>query len=416
MAIKTRILLCLSILVLFIMANENSYASDTVTVVTFSQKYEGVTYKISRQGNQLILFQPDWQTTVDISDIRFIFDKSGNNITNEILGDPVAAQDSIPQSPQGDSINVNSFTGPSTITIITRSAKYRNVEYLIDSANKKLEIEQDGWKSEIKYSDIQSVLDPDGNDITSRILEGKSASPGDTLTHNREISAKKKRSNRPKNESWVSENSEAITKARARLWNVGISGTANYTIPASTYYKGIDPGIGYEGVINFAINYEVALRLSISRTGLKAGNNIQIYSENPYVSVLEQNATFESMRYNIGAEYYQSIDRQNRDLNMWYAYSAIGSITHKMKIKATLINNQTHQTAPYSDVYSETKVDLIFGVGVIKSIQKHLGVEFSASCDIVSLGEDPDKKATFFEDNIVYAYIFDFKMGLTGLF
>jgi hypothetical protein len=70
-------LLCLSI---------NCQAGDTVTVVTYSQKYSEVTYKIDHTGTKMLLFLTDGETEVSISDIRFIVNKDGDDVTKLILG------------------------------------------------------------------------------------------------------------------------------------------------------------------------------------------------------------------------------------------------------------------------------------------------------------------------------------------
>jgi hypothetical protein len=160
----------------------------------------------------------------------------------------------------------------------------------------------------------------------------------------------------------------------------------------------------------------MAVRIEISRAGLKMGKEVQLYSNDPNISIIKQKITFTAMRYNIGVEFYKNINRKVKDLNFWYTYSAVGSITHRSKTELTLRDNQTDLITPVSSIYSESKFNLVVGIGMIKSIQKNWAIDLSASLDAVFLGKDPNRETTFFGNNMVYAHIFDFKAGLIALF
>jgi hypothetical protein len=77
-----------AIIGLLFLLTVNCLAGDTVTVVTYSKKYTDVTYKIDYTGTKMMISQPDGNTEINISDIRFIFNKAGDDVTKLILGNP----------------------------------------------------------------------------------------------------------------------------------------------------------------------------------------------------------------------------------------------------------------------------------------------------------------------------------------
>jgi hypothetical protein len=82
-----RNILRIGVLSIVLFGISSLYAGDTVTVITYSHKYEGVTYKVSQSGTQLLLFGQDLETAVDINDIRYIINKDGYDITSSIIND-----------------------------------------------------------------------------------------------------------------------------------------------------------------------------------------------------------------------------------------------------------------------------------------------------------------------------------------
>jgi hypothetical protein len=83
MAVYARVVVSLFILTLILAATAVCRADDTVTVITYSHKYENVTYRIDQKNHQLVLALDD-KTVLDPDEIRFIFDQSGNDITQRI--------------------------------------------------------------------------------------------------------------------------------------------------------------------------------------------------------------------------------------------------------------------------------------------------------------------------------------------
>jgi hypothetical protein len=411
-----RLNMAISFSMIIILIASNGWASDKVTVVTNYQRYENVTYEINRNTNQMILFQPGWQSSADLGSIKFIYDQNGKDITKDILGNLGSIQDTLLSPQENELIKSDSIVDVKTITIITNTNKYNNVIYQVDTTNKIIQIERDGWKSQIKFSDIDTILDKNGSDVTLLILGGNSSAENNALMVAADSLKIKNESHGNIKESWISENSRTIEQARTKKWEAGIGGSVNFSVPASSYYKGIHEGIGYEGTLHIAINHEMAVRIEISRAGLKMGKEVQLYSNDPNISIIKQKITFTAMRYNIGVEFYKNINRKVKDLNFWYTYSAVGSITHRSKTELTLRDNQTDLITPVSSIYSESKFNLVVGIGMIKSIQKNWAIDLSASLDAVFLGKDPNRETTFFGNNMVYAHIFDFKAGLIALF
>jgi len=122
------------------------------------------------------------------------------------------------------------------------------------------------------------------------------------------------------------------------------------------------------------------------------------------------------MRYGIGAEYYKCFDKKKKDLNMWYAYTALGAIDQKRRTKGIIRYNPTNESDSLTNNVSDTRVFVTLGIGIIKPISKNLGFTLSAAYDVVYLGKDPEKEDDYFHDSMTYGFIIDFKAGIIALF
>jgi hypothetical protein len=179
-----RLNMAISFSMIIILIASNGWASDKVTVVTNYQRYENVTYEINRNTNQMILFQPGWQSSADLGSIKFIYDQNGKDITKDILGNLGSIQDTLLSPQENELIKSDSIVDVKTITIITNTNEYNNVIYQVDTTNKIIQIERDGWKSQIKFSDIDTILDKNGSDVTLLILGGNSSAENNALMEN----------------------------------------------------------------------------------------------------------------------------------------------------------------------------------------------------------------------------------------
>jgi hypothetical protein len=93
-------------------------------------------------------------------------------------------------------------------------------------------------------------------------------------------------------------------------------------------------------------------------------------------------------------------------------YSGLGLVTHKTEADDVYVDGGVEiYRIPLSE--TETKFATTVGGGLTHMFDPVVGFYVAANIDMVWLGSDPDDN--YFTDDIVYAYQFDLKAGITLL-
>jgi hypothetical protein len=279
-------------------------------------------------------------------------------------------------------------------TIILKSGeKYENVGYRIDKTYNIVRVDLEGKTRNFSFHQIDTILDSDGNDITSDILGTVGARTRET---------------------WHSENDEVVKQARARLWDASISLGGSFTFPLGDYYDGVSSGLGFGGDVAFTLTHNVALRFTVTRTGMDFDDTYRLISFDPGITILDQDMSLTAWRIQAAGQYYKYLDR-DKDLSMYYVYTGLGVLSHKMSVEATFYDSYVDQTYSVEETATETKFATSFGAGLIMMLSPHWGIDGGAHFDVVFVGRVPDTDYSYLGNNIYYAYCFDLHVAVVAL-
>ncbi len=278
-------------------------------------------------------------------------------------------------------------------TIILKSGQeYRNVTFKIDHYYKVVTIFITDAMIDVSFNEIDSIIDNEGMDVTNDLLK--------------RLHKEKKRSR----ETWRSKTDPVIKKARTKLWNTGIRFASNFSLPADDYYEGIGEGIGFEGDIIVAVTNNVALRFSVSKSGMQFEDPKSSFSPHPDTLVTAEYG-INAVRYYFSAEYYHRPDRKTPGRSIYYFYSGLGAINHKLSFDATMYVKSTRELFIASDRASETKFATTCGAGMIQLLSKNIGIDLGVAFDMIWVRSHYNDYSYIG----VSGYIFDMKLGVIAL-
>ncbi len=213
-------------------------------------------------------------------------------------------------------------------------------------------------------------------------------------------------------ESWRTRQQRDRTLApdHLKLWNVGFRIGTNFSAPSGDFYDGITSGIGFGADIIIPVSYNLAIRGTVSRSGMKLDNRFGFTSFDPNLVILSQDNSFNGTRISVTGEYY-SYDRRKAfpPKLVGFFYSGLGAIAHSLSSSLTVLDNTTSivTTSSFSDSFTE--LIYVLGAGADFMISPTVGFEVTGNFDLVILGKDG-------ADRTQYAYIFDLRFGLVAFF
>lgn len=272
---------------------------------------------------------------------------------------------------------------------------YENVTFTVDKQYQVITIEVGDWKQKVDFTDVASIVDEDGEDITARVL-GDKYKP-----------VEKKREG-----EWLSKDDPKYKAQQKRPFDFAIRGGGHYSFPMGDYYEDIKSGLGYGFDAVVTVTRNVAIRGSISRAGLKDDLKAMF----PGIIILEDDLSLNVWRYAICGQYYKWPDWRTGGRMLYYGFAGLGAITHKMTGTATV---QEPSSGDIWELYgtgdTENKFMLTYGGGLITMISDRVGIEFGVTLDVVFVGNSDDLDVVYYP-KADYASIFDLKVGLVGLF
>ncbi|MDD5425151.1 MAG: hypothetical protein PHN52_01500 [candidate division Zixibacteria bacterium] len=318
-------------------------------------------------------------------------------------------------------------------TIVTKAGdRYDNVKYKIDNFYKVVTVYLEKDQKNISFPDIKAIYDTEGKNIAGDLLKGyykpedseKQLEIIDTVkpVHPVVIDSVNKvdsgfRSKQLFKDEWRSNNDQVFKEAAKKYWNVGFRLGCNFSVPLGTYYDGINSSIGFEGDFLVAVTNKIAIRVIISKAGLKWDDSFRLYSLNPEYEIISQEFKLNVIRYMLAVQYYNRFGEKIPAKTMWYAVTGLGAIAHKTTFECKYINTITSEIYLVEDDYQETKFAMNLGFGIIQMFSKNVGLDFGLNWDLVFIGkvENEDDSWNYYSD-VQTAGILDFKLSLIALF
>ena len=266
---------------------------------------------------------------------------------------------------------------------------YENVTFTVDEHYQVITIKMGDWKRTVNFSDIAQIVDEDGQDVTAYHLGDYYKPP------------EKKREG-----EWLSKEDPRYKTLQKRPFDFGVRGGTNYSFPIGDYYNGVKSGIGYGFDVIFPVTKNVAIRGTISKSGMK--NDLK--SMFPGMTILKDDLSLNAWRYAVSGQYYKWPGWKTGAKLLYYGFVGIGVITHKFSGSATIQDPISDETVIlYGTGDSEDKFMITYGGGLITMISKRVGMELGATFDLVFV-----RGTAYYEST--NAAVFDLKVGLVGLF
>jgi len=184
-------------------------------------------------------------------------------------------------------------------------------------------------------------------------------------------------------------------------------------MPLGDYYEGITNGIGFGGDLSFAVSRSLAVRLSVSKSGMKDDIGALV----PNSTILEDNLSLSAWRYFLSLQYYGGLKKDEKRKTMYYLYSGLGAINHSFSgnlIVRDLSDNQIYLITPATG--SESKFTMTSGLGLLAFVSNSFGFEFGATADVVFVGRSNDNYYYQPYGNVSTALVFDLKAGIVTMF
>jgi len=274
------------------------------------------------------------------------------------------------------------------------STVYENVSVKSNKLYKVITIKEDDQERNISFADIAIISDSDGNDVTEQFL-GSYYQPTIIVS---EVSG-----------DWKSETSVKYKKLRNLPFSIAFRFGSNYSFPLSDYYYGFTSGVGIGGDIIIPIVKNEALRITISKSGMKDDAR-KLIGYSGY-SIIEDKLSLKVWRFFISAQYNVKSNKKSKNNSLYYLYAGIGAISHSFSGYLIVKDNQTEEllsTMPSTD--TETKFAFTYGFGFVPMISDAVGIELGCTFDLVLVGTYGNAGNPF--SGFQYAYLFDLKLGL----
>jgi len=276
-----------------------------------------------------------------------------------------------------------------TVTITTTDGTVlENVGYRVDRTYKIFTAITETGDKNISFSDISSIVDADGNDITTKLL-------GEVY--------------QPRAETWPTEESGVVRFSEKKLWILGFGAGLNYSLPSGNYYEGLKEGVGFGGVVKIPVTSKLAVRFDVSKAGIKADENyLTFYSYDPDIVIVGQDLGFTAMRYVVEMETFYRQDRVTPGKSIWYLHTGLGAIYHKATLKLDYTQAGQPGIMTISEETGETKFIQTLGGGLMQLVTEQVGLDLGVNMDLVYAGSNGN-------GDLQYALIFDLRVGLVWL-
>lgn len=289
---------------------------------------------------------------------------------------------------------------------------FNDVDYLVDNAYKVITITGAGVDRTVSFTQIKLILDASGKDVTEDCL-GRSFRP----TTRPLLESEKPVSDA--SAPTVSLPSLASTQSTVpgprHPFRTGFRLATNYSFPASDWYDGTRSGIGFEGDFLVTVGRRIALRASLSKSGVRHDIDALMGG----LMVLSDGLNWEVWRYFLSVQYYNWPRWRTGGRMMYSVYTGLGAVSHQLTGSAVGYD-------PVDDMAyilegngnAVTKFAMNTGCGLTAMATNTLGFECSFELDIVFLGSTDTPQYYYYRApvNVATAGLVDLKFGVVILF
>lgn len=327
-------------------------------------------------------------------------------------------------------------------TFVLRSGeKIEKSAFKLNNIYKTVELQVEGKKRVLSFSDIASISDEDGEDITydligrkPRLVAGqeqpKQSSVSDTIaTKPGTATAMQKPdsslaavsmvepvaqepaapaiSGLQSTERWEDANSESYKKKQRAPWGAVFHVGPAYTLPLGDYYRGLSGGLGVEVNAMIPINRSIGIGGWISYS--KMGTDPFDLAEPGFTQVIRNDLTASQTSIALVAHYYGAW-KDGR--GKWDVFTGLGAVSNSMSGEAWLYNSSTQMVQSIGG-QGETKFAMPLGLSFSRLYTKSLGIEFQTVFTTEFIGAAPD----YYYDYVgvapaQYAFLWGFRVGL----
>ena len=289
-------------------------------------------------------------------------------------------------------------------TIILNSGEqFDKVEYSVIQLYKVVKFKVEGKERAASFADIRTILDHEGNDITTQVLRGDyrkeettpAPTPSPEVTTNT-TGAK---------ESWLESEHPVYTKSKTRPFGLALLTEGNFTAPAGDYYDGIGSGLGFGISVVIPVSRNLALRWTVSKAGSKLEDSF-VKTILPYgYTLVSDDSKFSAWRYFLSVQYQQSYKPDRFDKGYWYLYSGLGATTNGISGHAIARDDLTSDLYTFTIVPDQNRFTTTFGIGGVSMLSRSIGLSYAGDLDVIYVGSNGN-------GGIQYGYNFDLKCGL----
>jgi hypothetical protein len=249
---------------------------------------------------------------------------------------------------------------------------FEQVTYKVDKAYKVITIRDGKEKRTVSFSDIAAIIDGHGTDITIEILGRYYTEPGTVA-----------------NPILIADPAEPPPGGKRFPYTFAIHAQPNFSVPIGDFYTGFKPGIGFGADISFPVSHQIAIRGSVSKSGMTTDFE------------MPAGVSFTVMRYSFAAQYYDWPNWRTDGKMMYYLYTGIGAINHTFSVG--------------SDSEDISRLMTTLGFGLVHQFSESIGLEAGGEIDWVYIGTEKNKSDHFGFGEVQYALVMDFKVGLVLL-
>ena len=272
-------------------------------------------------------------------------------------------------------------------TIVTKDGqRFENVTYDILTAYKIIKFKQGEKDKNISFADIEAIYDSNGTDITASIIGGYY---------------------KPQKETWKSDTDPVVKTGKRAKFKVGWRLGANYSIPISDYYEGIEPGIGFGGDMFVSLTNNLSLRFLVSKSGMKVEDDFHLFHTGYEYTVLKEKYDITTMRYMLCFQYNNIQGEVDHGKTMFYFYSGLGVVSQKTTPDVLVRDNFDDALYSLTESVTENKFAINNGFGAMVFFSKTTGIDFLINADEVFVGN--------YYGGSSLAFIIDLKVGLVIL-
>jgi hypothetical protein len=247
---------------------------------------------------------------------------------------------------------------------------YETVLYEVCDSTRSISFEYAETKRTVCFEQVRRIIDVSGGDITGTILE-------DCTERALQEAYQMRDDRRPK---------------PLRLpWTIGLNIGFNYCMTSGDYYDGTQPAIGFGGDFILAAGSTGAVKLSISKAGIKSEVGDRWFLDLETGDIYElHNVTLSAWRFFLCLEAYHPLSIIKDKPTILTAEVGFGAILHRIGADLTWYEyiwwKEAYEEGLTTHLSSsDTRYATTLGAGIIQKVKPGYGIYGNIACDLVHL-------------------------------